>query len=127
MLHSNELFLRHLIGGIDGPTSCNTGFLGPGGKFLPDILREIQCGSLSHARWLTTGMRIVFMWTRKYNLSNKNLENLELLVLFCLQFYFKHFFDIKIKDKLENASYHILSQLRILRNQPGRVKEIVTP
>ena len=28
---------------------------------------------------------------------------------------------------LEDASYHILSQLRILRNQPDRVKEIVTP
>ena len=58
---------------------------------LPPNLREIQCGPLSHARWLTTSMRIVFMWTRKHNLSSKNLENLELLVLFCLQFYFKLF------------------------------------
>ena len=94
---------------------------------LPPNLREIQCDPLSHARWLTTGMIIVFMWTRKHYLSNKNLENLELLVLFCLQFYFKHFSDIKVKDKFEDASYHILSQLRILRNQPDRVKEIVTP
>ena len=37
MLYSNELFLRHLIQGIDGPTSCNTGFLGPVRKFLPDV------------------------------------------------------------------------------------------
>ena len=37
MLHSNELFLRHLIEGIDEPTSCNTGFLGHVGKFLPDV------------------------------------------------------------------------------------------
>ena len=35
MLHSNVLSLRHLIEGIAGPTSCNTGYLGPVGKFLP--------------------------------------------------------------------------------------------
>ena len=67
------------------------------------------------------------MWTRKHNLCNKMLENLELLDLFCLQFYFKLFFDIKVKNKLEDTSYHIFSQLRILRNQADRVKEIVTP
>ena len=129
MLHSNELFLRHLIEGIDGPTSY--GFLDPMGKFLPDVnkmeydpqfkalpkgedfvdipetimnnistdqkqsyklckavkigklppnFRGIQCGPLSHARWLTTGMRIGFMWRMKQDLNNKNLE--ELLVLF---------------------------------------------
>ena len=178
MLHSNELFLRHLIEGIDGLTSCSTGFVGPVGKCLADVnkmeynpqfkalpeggsfvdipetilknmstdqkqtyklckavkigvlppnLREIQCGPLSHARWLTTGMRIVFMWTRKHDLTDQNLKNLELLVLFCLQFYFKLFFDIKVKDRLEDASNHILSQLRILRNQPVIVREIVTP
>ena len=133
MLHSNELFLRHLIEGIDGLTSCSTGFVGPVGKCLADVnkmeynpqfkvlpegesfvdipetilksmstdqkqtyklckavkigvlppnLREIQCGPLSHARWLTTGMRIVFMWTRKHDLTDQNLKNLELLVLF---------------------------------------------
>ena len=38
MLHSNELFLCHLIEGIDGPTSCNTGFLG---EDLVDILETI--------------------------------------------------------------------------------------
>ncbi|XP_065647557.1 uncharacterized protein LOC136077054 [Hydra vulgaris] len=178
MLHSNKLFLRHLIEGIDGLTSCSTGFVGPVGKCLADVnkmeynpqfkalpegesfvdipetilknmstdqkqtyklckavkigvlppnLREIQCGPLSHARWLTTGMRIVFMWTRKHDLTDQNLKNLELLVLFCLQFYFKLFFDIKVKDRLEDASNHILSQLRILRNQPVIVREIVTP
>ena len=29
MLHSKELFLHYLIEGIDGPTSCNIGLLGP--------------------------------------------------------------------------------------------------
>ena len=37
MLHSNELFLRHLIEGIDGLTSCSTGFVGPVGKCLADV------------------------------------------------------------------------------------------
>ena len=85
---------------------------------LPLNIREIQCGLLSYARWLTTGLRIIFMWTSKHDLSNKSSENLEFLVLFCLQFYFKLFFDIKVKNKLEDDSYHILSQLRFLRNQP---------
>ena len=37
------------------------------------------------------------------------------------------FFDIKVKDRLEDASHHILTQLRILRILSKRVKGIVTP
>ena len=36
-IHSNEFFLHHLIEGVGGPTSCNSGFLGPVGKFLNPI------------------------------------------------------------------------------------------
>ena len=28
---------------------------------LPSDLREIKCGALNHARWLTTGMRLVYL------------------------------------------------------------------
>ena len=37
--------------------------------FLPSDLREIKSGALNHARWLTTGMRLVYLWTRKHDLS----------------------------------------------------------
>ena len=94
---------------------------------LPLDLREIKCGALNHARWLTTGMRLVYLWTRKHDLSGKQLEDLEILVRFSLESYFKLFFDIKVKDRLEDAPHHILTQLRILRTQSKRVQGIVTP
>ena len=57
--------------------------------FLPEELQDILCGILCHARWLTTGQRIVYLWTRKHGLSGHNLWVLELLVKFCLEYYFK--------------------------------------
>lgn len=93
---------------------------------LPPELREIQCGLLNHARWLTTGMRLVYMWTRHHGLTGQHLVDLEVLVKFCLQSYFKLYFDIKVKHKLEDAPHHILTQLRILKKQPKRVQDIVT-
>ena len=61
---------------------------------LPSGLREIKSGALNHARWLTTGMRLVYPWTRKHDPSGKQLEDLEILVRFCLESYSKLFFDI---------------------------------
>ena len=43
------------------------------------------------------------MWTRHHGLTGKDLENLETLVLFCLQMFFKMYYDIKViigKNKL---------------------------
>ena len=37
MLHTNELPLRHLIIGLDGPTSSDTGFSGPVCKLLAKV------------------------------------------------------------------------------------------
>ena len=93
---------------------------------LPKELQEIQCGPLCHARWLTTAQRTVFMWTRQHGFTGSNLKTLELLVQFCLEFFFKLYFDIKVKFHLEDAPYHILTQLRILQTLPKKVRDAVT-
>lgn len=177
MIHTNELPLRHLIIGLDGPTSSDTGFTGPvcsllgkvntmtynsefkavlGGEdlikipeavlvkmstdqqlsyrlvqavksgYLPPELQEVQCGKICHARWLTTGQRLIYMWTRNHGLTGKDQATLETLVRFCLSYYFKLYFEIKVHHRLEHGPLHILTQLRILRTQPKKVKDIVT-
>jgi len=93
---------------------------------LPPELQEVMCGPPNHARWLTTGERIIFMWTRKHGLSGHNLKVLRLLVKFCLEFYFKIYFDIKVKHHIEDAPYHLLSQIRILKTQPKIDRDAVT-
>ena len=93
---------------------------------LPNAMQETHCGPLCHARWLTTAQRIMLLWTRKHGLTGENLKTLELLVRFCLDFYFKLFFDIKVKHHIVDAPYHILTGLRILKKQPKKVKDAVT-
>ena len=92
---------------------------------LPQDLQHIKCGPLSHSRWLTTGQRLVYMWTRVHGLSVGDTKVLETLVKFCLQMYFKLYYDIKVKHSLVEAPYHILTQIRILKKQPKQVREIV--
>ena len=47
---------------------------------LPKEMQEMMCGPLCHARWLTTGQRLVYMWTRKHGLTGQALRTLEVLV-----------------------------------------------
>ena len=81
---------------------------------LPPNMQEMQCGPLSHARWLTTGESILFLWTRKHDLTGSNLKVLEMLVKFCLQWYFKLYFDMKVKHYIVDAPYHILISLKVI-------------
>ena len=93
---------------------------------LPEEQREMLCGPINHARWLTTAQRILFLWTRKHGLTSKPLKVLELLVKFCLEYYFKMYFDIKVKNSIVDAPYHILTQLKILKTLPKKVRDAVT-
>ena len=93
---------------------------------LPPPLQEMQCGPLCHARWLTTGQRIILLWTRKHGLTGSDLKVLEMLVKFCLEYYFKLYFDSKVNHLIVDAPYHILTSLRILRSQPKKVRDAVT-
>ena len=49
-----------------------------------------------------------------------------MLVKFCLESYFKLYFDIKVKHMIVDAPYHILTSLRILKTQPKKVRDAVT-
>lgn len=93
---------------------------------LPPEMQEMLCGMICHSRWLTTGQRIIFLWTRKHGLSGATFKVLEMLVKFCLEWYFKLYFDIKVKHFIADAPYHILTSLRILRTQPKKVRDAVT-
>ena len=55
--------------------------------------------SMLYTRWLTTGEALLIMWTRHHGLTGKDLENLEILVIFCLQMYLKMYFEIKVTTK----------------------------
>ena len=63
---------------------------------------------------------------KKHGLKGESLIILNILASYAVKSYFKLYFDIKVKHKMEDAPYHILTQLRILRTQPKLVKDIVT-
>ena len=69
----------------------------------------------------------MFMWTRNHNPEGKDLEILQTLVELCIQMYFKLYFEISINHLQEDGPYHILTELRILRNLPTKMKNIITP
>jgi hypothetical protein len=96
------------------------------GKLSPD-LANLKCGSLSHSRWLTTGMALMFLWTRNHNLKYSELEILKILVQFCVKMYFKLYFEISSKHLLEDGPRHILLELKILKTMPVNVANIITP
>ncbi|KAG0720877.1 hypothetical protein GWK47_006576 [Chionoecetes opilio] len=107
---------------------------------LPSELQEIKCGKVSHSRWLTTAQSLVYMWTRKHGLTGKELNTLEIIhpdpdlylydkrlpFKYCLQVYFKLYYDIKVHHRLEDGPKHILTQLRVMRSQPKKVQTAVT-
>ena len=67
------------------------------------------------------------MCTRKYRLTGRDFEILKTLVLFCLQSYFKLYFEIKVKHYLVHGPNHVLTQLRILKSLSMDMLDIVTP
>ena len=94
---------------------------------LPQNMQYMKCGTLNHARWTTGGERILFLWTRIRDFSEDNELVLELLVRFVAGFYFKLFFDIRVKSTIVDGPYHILTILRLLRTQNHQVKNVITP
>ena len=94
---------------------------------LPESLQYVKCGELSHARWLTTGQRTIFLWSRVHGLEKNDKKILELLARFFINFYFKLYFDIKVKHLLIDAPRHILTSLRLLRAEPKSVSKVISP
>ena len=88
-------------------------------------LASIKCGPLNHSRWLTTGQALLMLWTRNHGLEGEILKNFELIIDFVIKNYFKLYFDIKVNNSILEGPNHILTALRLLRNQPEEVQEIV--
>ena len=82
---------------------------------LPQKFLNVQFGPINHACWLTTWMQIVYLWIRNHGLQGRLLENVRVLARFCIESYFKLFYIIKVKDRLEDAP-HIVAKLRVLNN-----------
>ncbi|KAG0712866.1 hypothetical protein GWK47_017453 [Chionoecetes opilio] len=112
VLHTNELPLRHLITSIDGPTLSDTGFTGP---------CAVCC-----LGWLTTAQSLVYIWAPKAWTDWQKLNTLEILVKYCLQVYFKLYYDIKVHHRLEGGPKHILTHLSVMRSRPKKVQKAVT-
>ena len=90
-------------------------------------LAGLKCGSLNHARWLTTAEALLMLWTRKHGLEGEDLTRFESIINFVVNIYFRLYFDIKVKNSLVHGPHHILTALRLLRSQPEEVRNIVMP
>ncbi|KAG0714883.1 hypothetical protein GWK47_013237 [Chionoecetes opilio] len=100
VLHTNELPCAPLITSIDGPTSSDTGFTGPGMAHHSPVARV----HVDQKAWTD--------WQRTEHPGNP--------VKYCLQVYFKIYYDIKVHHRLEDGPKHILTQLRVMRSQPQK-------
>ncbi|KAG7177255.1 hypothetical protein Hamer_G000527, partial [Homarus americanus] len=94
------------------------------GSLSPELV-GLKCGPLNHSSWFTTAQAILPLWMREHGLKGEVLRRLEVLVKFCLNFYFKMYY-IKVKHHLKFGPEHVVSSLRLLRNQTSKVKNIIS-
>ena len=94
------------------------------GKISPE-LANVKCGELSTARWLTTGQALLMLWMCDHGLTGEVLRILEVLVRFCIDVYFKLYYDIKVKHTIKDAPLHLVHALELLEQQSGEVQDII--
>ena len=94
---------------------------------LDPCLVNVQCGALCHSRWLTFGEAIMLLYMSDHGLSGEVYRNFILIVKYVTQVYFPVWFDVKVKHSIVDGPYHILTLLRLVRQQSEEVREIVTP
>lgn len=87
----------------------------------------LEIGPVSHSRWLTTALRFMRIWISKHGLKGKNLENLKMIVEFCVGVYMPNWFNIKIHSNWVEGPKHLIFQLQLLAEQCDTVKAIVMP
>ena len=94
---------------------------------LDQTLANVRCGSLSHARWLTLGEAILMLYMSDHGLEGEVYRKFILIIKFVSQVYFQIWFDIKVKHSIVDGPHHILTLLRLVRQQSEEVKDIVIP
>ena len=92
---------------------------------VPDKLKSLTNGPISHARWLTLASTVCEMYMKKNKLRGKAKKNLETLVHFCVTNYAPMWFTIKSKPSIIYGPRHYFRQLQLLNYLPQKVKEIV--
>ena len=66
------------------------------------------------------------LWMCDHGLTGEVLRKLEVLVRFCINVYFKLYFDIKVKHHIKDAPHHFIHGLELLEQQSDEVKTIIT-
>ena len=92
---------------------------------VPDKLKSLTNGPISHARWLTLASTVCEMYMKKNKLRGKAKKNLETLVHFCVTNYAPMWFTIKSKPSIIYGPRNYFRQLQLLNYLPQKVKEIV--
>ena len=86
-----------------------------------------KCGNICHSRWLTTGEALLFLWVSEHGLEGELLERLEIITTFVVQVYHHMYYEIKVKHGIIDGPNHVLTQLRLITQQPEVVQDILIP
>ena len=84
-------------------------------------LLSLTPGPISHARWLTLAVRLMYLWMSDHELSGMELENLKSLVTFVTLSYCPLWFKIKHNPQVKDSSKHLFSLVVSLRHLEGTV------
>ena len=66
-------------------------------EVLPENLTNLEIGSVSHPRWLTTAYRFCRLWVSFHFLTEENLRNLRLIIEFTVGVYYPCWFQVMVK------------------------------
>ena len=92
---------------------------------LSKELVATKCGNVCQSRWLTTGEALLMLLMCQHGLTGENYRKLRVLVTFCVNFYFKLYFDIKVEHHLRFGPHHVVTTLQILKKQTPEVHDII--
>ncbi|CAH0560405.1 unnamed protein product [Brassicogethes aeneus] len=87
----------------------------------PKNLAERNPGKLAHSRWVTTANRVL----RLYVSTEYPSESLKLITNFIMKLYAPMWFKIKTKPLLQDGARHIWDMIKISRQFPEAVRNII--
>ncbi len=92
---------------------------------LSKELENRKVGTLVHSQWLTTALAIGMLWVRDHGLEGQELRVFEMITTYAFQVYHHMFFEIMVLHGIVHAPYHVLTLLRLVRQHPKEVIDIV--
>lgn len=92
---------------------------------LPTDLAHLGIGPIVHSRWLTTANRFLRLYVSECTLTAKEESSLKHIVTFIVQVYYPCWFLAKVKHSWLEGPRHLLTQLRLIRQQPEVVQDAV--